>query len=1056
MSFTVYRSSAGSGKTYTLVREYLGIVLKNPDAFRNILAITFTNKAANEMRERILSSLKEISDPQTYRNKASVKYMLPDLMSATGLDQEKLKINAAEVLRLILHHYQDFSVSTIDSFVHRIIRTFAFDLHLPLNFEVEMDEDAMVGMAVDLLLGRVGMDKLPTDILLSFAESRIDEEKNWDIERDLKSFAGKLLKDDIAEYLPLLENMDTGDILGASRHMIRYTRDFEKEAREQASRLMKIWNDNDIGPADLYQGRSGVYGFVSRIAEGNFSKLELNSKAMPTLTDCKWTSSRPGPVQEQAIKNHMDEMNRILGHLAGYAGDHRPRYVLYTLLKRNIFQLAVLHEIGEILGQIRQSEGIIHISEFDKRIAGVVENEPVPFIYERLGDRYRHFLIDEFQDTSVLEWQNILPLIENSLAEAHFNMVVGDAKQAIYRFKGGEVEQLVKLPEIHKKPDKPEMLFREKQLTDHYRAMKLRSNYRSARQIIEFNNDLYTHISTKLPPSISGIYEDCYQDAPDDSDDGEVRISFIDAEGNKTDLETIYFDRIRSYIREMKDKGFALRDIAILTRSNIAASKIARYLLVDGISVVSAESLLLSSSPEVNFLVNCLDFVANREDKLALSVMLSYLSNTGSDDLHLLLSEMISRGDSAGSLRKFRDWLTAKNIDFSPVKLNQMGLFERVEEMVRLFSLDKSPDPYITFFLDVVFEYAANRRFLDEDFTAYWRDNSRKYSIIVPEGLNAVNVMTVHKAKGLEFPVVIFPFANSRVDISRDQKWVKLDEPEMPGLKVTLIPLTKALEETQYADVYREEEEKALLDMLNIMYVATTRPTSRLLIICDKPGTTGDQLKSMPSVFRSFLEAREMWDDSKDNYSFGEDNDIVEENTPEGDQLSLGEFISGDWRDHIRLSGKALERWDLAEDTRNMLWGNLVHNILSAVRDKNDIDGAMRKEILNGNLSEGEKEKIARLLQDVVQMPDLQSFFDGTFEVKNEAAIMTDKGREYRPDRIMIRGEQAIVLDYKTGKEDPEHLKQVQRYAELLEEIGFRPVEKYLLYINDPCKLIRV
>ncbi|HSG67728.1 MAG TPA: UvrD-helicase domain-containing protein, partial [Bacteroidales bacterium] len=802
MSFTVYRSSAGSGKTYTLVKEYLGIVLQDPFLFRNILAITFTNKAANEMRERILSSLRDIANPQENPDSSVVRNMLPDLVGITGLAPEEVSRQATVVLGNILHNYQDFSVGTIDSFIHRIIRTFAFDLHLPLNFEVEMDEQAMVGMAVDLLLGRVGIDKVPTDILKKFTESRIDDEKNWDVEKDLKSFAAKLLRDDIAQFLPVLEKMETSDIIAASEELLKYMKWFETEGQRQASSIIDIWQENDIAPEDLSYGKNGIYGYVRRLANGDFSKLTANNYVVATLGEDKWTSTKADGAKVAVINSIKTVLLQKAADLVNHVDNGKRRYIFYRLLKKNIFPLAVLHEIIAVMQQIREAEGIIHISEFDKRIAGVVGSEPVPFIYERLGDRYSHFLIDEFQDTSVLEWQNLLPLIENSLAEGKFNMVVGDAKQAIYRFKGGEVEQLVKLPEIYKKALTSEMIARERQLHDHYDDRKLQSNYRSRENVIGFNNAFYTFISTLLSGMLKDIYADCFQQSSGNSPGGEVRIHFIDQEGRKEDKEPVYFEQIRNYIGEMvQEHGYALRDIAILTRSNSSASKIARNLLLNGTNVISAESLLLSSSPEVNFLINCLDFITNSDNKLALANMLSFIVQRDGRELHPSMAELLSGKDKdTESLHRLQSYFIKAGIHFNREELSQMGLYERVEGLIRIFSLDNTLNPYLMFFLDAVYDYSMNKRFIDEDFTSYWRENSNKFSIVVPEGLDAVNVMTIHKAKGLEFPVVIYPFANSKVDIFRDKKWITIDDPRLPGLKAALIPLINDLSDTDYAD----------------------------------------------------------------------------------------------------------------------------------------------------------------------------------------------------------------------------------------------------------------
>ncbi|MDT8394063.1 MAG: UvrD-helicase domain-containing protein [Bacteroidales bacterium] len=1065
MSFTVYRSSAGSGKTYTLVKEYLKIVLSRQTGFRNILAITFTNKAANEMRDRILTSLKEMSGPEEFRESGSVKYMLPELMKLTGMDEQSLSQNAAGVLTNILHNYQDFAVSTIDSFVHRIIRTFAFDLHLPLNFEVELDEQNMVNMAVDILLGRVGIDENTTTILKRYTESRIDDEQNWDIENDLKKFSKRLLKDDIAEYLPALKSMKSKDLIAVHNKLAFTVRSFQQELSAKAASLMKLWNDNGITESDLFHGKSGIFGWVRRLDEQDFSKMEPNKYVIQTLEEDKWYSGKTDPARKVVIDSLKPQMLDLFQSITGYIDKHKSKFIFYRLLKRNIFPLAVLNEIDEVIGQIRSAEGIIHISEFDKRIARMVHDEPVPFIYERLGEKYQHFLIDEFQDTSVLEWQNILPLLENSLAVDQFNMIVGDAKQAIYRFKGGEVEQLVNLPEIYKKPDTPEMDSREQQLIRTYQPEILKYNFRSREEIINFNNDLYSYVSGLLPPLLQEIYAGGVQELPGPRPGGEVCLNFFDAKGKKEEWELDYYNKILEILDELVGQNvYSYRDIAILCRSNDDASKLARHLLLRGINVISAESLLLSSSPEVNFLVFCLDYIANDNDMLALAAMISYLNIEENDDglhEHLLICRPDKgAGNNDIAWKGFQTFLKSKNIVFKPAELRQMGLYERVEALVRIFITSPVPDPYIIFFLDAVFEYSRNKRLAPEDFTTYWRDNNRKYSIVVPEGQDAVNIMTIHKAKGLEFPVVIYPFANSRLNIAREQKWEHINDPDLPGLKTALLPLSSDLKETDHKALYEMEKDKALLDMLNILYVATTRPTERLFLLCNKPpakknATAGD-LTSIPELLKAWLIHKELWNPDKDEYRLGDPGHVPFKRKEKEKPRHQQQYISSDWRRKILLSGHAAEYWDLDDDARNLEWGKLVHAILARVVNASEIDQVISEEINQGRISGEESIVLSGILKKIVESREVMPFFDGSWQVKNEAAIMRSGGSEYRPDRIMFKENKAIVLDYKTGVRSAAHIQQLNRYGELLKEMGYDPVEKYLLYIDREFELLPV
>ncbi|MEE4255807.1 MAG: UvrD-helicase domain-containing protein [Bacteroidales bacterium] len=1054
-NFHVYRSSAGSGKTYTLVKEYLKLALAgNTRAYVHILAITFTNKAANEMRERILSYLEQIAAPEEHKDDPAIKYLLPELSKELDTDKNILSERAAQVLTSIMHNYQEFAVSTIDSFMHRIVRTFAFDLHLPLNFDVETEDDVLVQQAVDILLGRVGVDDETTKALTGFTESRIEDEQNWDIERDLRTFSKRLLRDDIVKFLPQLQKMDSESILAVSTKLNSACREFERKLQSMAVEIMRLWDSNGLTVSDFPYGKSGMYGYMIKLYERNFKDIDKNSRFLDALNDDKWYS-KSLPAERKAIIDEIKEdMRRPMLAMHEYIQANKEQYRAYSILRKNIFQLAVLNEILKVVDQVRENDGVIHISEFDKRIAGVVHSEPVPFIYERLGEKYHHYLIDEFQDTSVLEWQNLLPLVENALATEQFSMLVGDGKQAIYRFKGGEVEQLARLPEIFDKPALPEMDDREASLDRNYAGKNLGSNFRSRDEIIRFNNSFYTFLSGMLPERLQKIYRDCEQEIGKPKPGGEVCISFIDEEGKKEDKEPVYISRILDRVRDLQEhRGYAFRDIAILTRSNSEASKIARELLKAGIDVVSAESLLLSSSHEVNFIIHCLDHLANHEDKPAGAGMLSYLARRYPDEK---LNELLQRGIREAEPGFMLDFLDSKGIRFNRAELMQMGLYDRVEALIRDFSLHERPDPYLFFFLDVVHNYGMNKRFVPEEFTEFWRANRHRFSIVVPEGVDAVRVMTIHKAKGLEFPVVIFPFANDTAEMRNEQKWVYISDENLPELSTALLPLSKAMQETRFSEVYGREQEMQQLDLLNLLYVATTRPADILHIMCDMPKKTTEEINNIPSMTRAYLEHTGLWSEGQTEYLIGTEGQRATEEKTVIDALQPASFISGDWRESIVLSGHAAEYWDLEDDAVNLEWGRVVHNILAGIVKRDDTEAMVKKAVTEGVIPPEKAQELEILLKRILGEEELRSFFDGSFEVKNEAAIMQSDGREFRPDRVMIREGEAIVLDYKTGKEEQKYIKQLERYASLLNDMGYSVKGKFLLYLDEDYRLEKV
>nr|NQU94195.1 UvrD-helicase domain-containing protein [Bacteroidota bacterium] len=441
MSFTVYKSSAGSGKTFTLVKEYLKITLNQPNKFRNILAITFTNKAANEMKERIITNLKDISSATPDQNSPAIKFLLPELVKETGLSPETITLRANKVLELILHNYADFSICTIDSFVHRIIRTFAHDLNLPINFEVELDTNILIEQTIDFLISEAGKNEKLTKALIKFTETKAEDEKSWHIEKDLKDFAETLMKEDGQIYLEKLRQLNLQDFFNIIKKVNEFIKSTEQTLVKQAQNATSIIKGTNLPNTAFYRGRNGIAKYFEYIADYRFDKLSPNSFVETTINENKWHGSKTDKDDKIIIDGIKDNLIEIYNNIQDILAENYDEYNLFLMLKRKLYPMAVLSEIEKVLVKIKSENNIVHISEFNKRIADIVLNEPVPFIYERLGERYNHFLLDEFQDTSVLQWQNLLPLLDNSLAEGNFNMIVGDGKQAIYRWRSGEVEQ---------------------------------------------------------------------------------------------------------------------------------------------------------------------------------------------------------------------------------------------------------------------------------------------------------------------------------------------------------------------------------------------------------------------------------------------------------------------------------------------------------------------------------------------------------------------------------------------------------------------------------------
>ncbi|HRG39210.1 MAG TPA: UvrD-helicase domain-containing protein, partial [Bacteroidia bacterium] len=874
-NFTVYKSSAGSGKTFTLVKEYLALALTDtqypPQAYKHILAITFTNKAAAEMKERISKALKELAEEDYTVISSGTKTLLNALKehvklnTAQKLDDAIIRRRAQHILTAILHNYSDFAIGTIDSFVHKVVRTFAFDLKIPMSFEIEMDDDRLLTQAIDLLIAQIGNDEQLTKALIEFTERKTDDEKNWHIEYDLKLFAKHLLKEEGGFYIDKLRHLKVDDFFKIKDTLFEELKKFETSIIQPAKNAIDLIQKNGLSAKDFYYGDTGIAGYFEKIAKGRLDALAPNSYVKATAGEDKWYGGKIATSEKQAIDGIKNQLLDYFMQIQQLKDEGYSDYIVLKLINKNIYSLAVLNEIEKLLIQYKTQNNVLHISEFNKMIAKIVLNEPIPFIYERLGERYSNYLIDEFQDTSVLQFQNLLPLIDNSLASGHFTMLVGDGKQAIYRWRGGEVEQFAMLPNIFAHNDNPLVLERESALIRNYDPRILDKNYRSKREVIEFNNAVFKFLSNQLNEKYKKIYDNQEQGFNSENTGGFVQIEFVKAE--REERREQYMQRTFETILHLQKDNYQLKDIVILVRKNTDGSDIANFLTDKKIPVISSDSLLLSNSTQINFIFSVLKYLANNTDSITHAEIIEYLVAKNYIS-NATLDELLLQKETTGLSAIFEN----AGIVFNANYLSKLALYELCEELIRVFKLNKTPNAYLQFFLDEVLNYSTKKNNNLSEFIEYWDEKRNKASLIVPQGMNAVSIMTIHRSKGLEFPAVILPFLDAKVDTGKKDLWIDLNNEKIPELPSAIVPTNKELMETPYADLYEEEKGKSLLDSLNVLYVALTRAEERIYVFTGKPGKSVDSRTNVTDMFIHYLQDAGLWNESENTYSFGELN----------------------------------------------------------------------------------------------------------------------------------------------------------------------------------------
>lgn len=990
------------------------------------------------MKERIISALKELSSPKAGEISAMAKVLSEELQ----FDPFTLAERAKDILGEILHNYSDFAIGTIDSFTHRIVRAFAHDLRLPVNFEVETDSDKLIREAVDILIGKIGDDPKLTDVLVKFSEDRTDEQKSWQIERELQQVAKHLLTEEGSTNADKLRKLSIDDFLLFRNNLRKANATFEAKIISLAKNAMELITKHGLDLSDFANGANGIAGRFNAYANGKLDNFPLpNSHAEKAIVSGKWNSAKASASAKDAIDAIKPELESIWKELEDIREHEFPEFSFRRMVFKNIYALAVLNEIEKIIFSFRTEQNILHISEFNRIIARVVFAEPVPFIYERLGEKYTNYLIDEFQDTSVVQWQNLLPLVENALAGNNFTMLVGDGKQAIYRWRGGEVAQFAHLPKVYDHTDNPLVAERAESLKRNYREKHLAKNFRSKAEIVQFNNLFFRQLSNLLSENSKIIYDKLEQEFNPENTGGYVRVEAVAQD--ELSEENIYIQKVIATVEQLQQEGWQYSEICILTRTNSEGSQAATALLEAGIQVLSSESLLLKQSPVVAFMVAMLKCIDHPSDELAGAQALEFM--VANKKIHGPLHERLNEFQQ--NHNRLQTVLSMNGINFNPIHFSRLPLYQRCEELIETFQLGEKADSYLLFFLDEVLSYSNGRNSDRLDFFEWWEDRSRAASVVVAEGMNAVSVMTIHKSKGLEFPVVILPFADWEFEKHKKELWVDIDDKILPGLSTALIRVSKELEQTNHAYVYTEERDKTFLDVLNVLYVAMTRAEQRLYIFTSPVEGKVDEPSNVAEALQTSLEAMGIpFVESVSEY--GKEGQREESGESATRCIRPDKIQSHNWENRISIKANSSDIWD--EEVNKVLdRGKLLHEILSHIETKADIDEAIETILQEGFSDSHETEEIKSQLEQIINLKELENCFSGKGKVRRETEILLPDGKRLRPNRVIENADETIILDYKSGKPNVSDKKKLDRYGEVLKEMGYPVIRKKIVYTES-------
>ena len=1062
--FKVYQASAGAGKTFTLIKEYLKLCLVNEGAvgnYKHILAITFTNAAANEMKGKIVNALCEIINSTTVEPNS----MEAILMEELGISDAELKRNAQSLMTCIMHDYSSFCVSTIDAFVQKLSRTFANDLGLPSQYTVSIDTDE-VAEAVTENIGLKIRDKedgeeedFLTRVLIDFSNNQFDNERSTAIEQQLAEFVTKLTKekayqkDEDNNIKDKVQYQQTLDFLNA-RLVV-----FENTIKSYVEDFRAVEHKYDLTVNDYWQKKSGVGAFIGKLEKKEY--IQPNSYFHTAIEKRKCLSDTSKTEANEALL-------KILGSLETYYGEEHGKFLFYKSQCNLLYLYALRSIIRDAFKQLADDEQIVHISEFNKLLNKVMGDFSVPFVYERMGERFHHVFVDEFQDTSILQWQNLLPLIDNGLAEKKMSMVVGDGKQSIYRFRSGEVEQIVRLPEIYALPhDEREATFLqyEKNLESNFGFTNLDTNYRSFTQVVDFNNAFFESAYHQLSDKLKKVYVDEKPDSEDGvcifqkkakKEEGMVQVEFYDP-GEPPDYCK---EHVEAIVRELVDqRGYQYEDIAVLTRKKELGSDIASYLNDKNIPVISQESILLKSSDKVQLLVNTLRYLIEDDNVINVANVLYFWKmvrkmqqNTGFDgDISNWFAGVkdIARGNTA-----IEKVMGIGEAGLLKATLSQSTcIYDLCAALMRIYGLDTIRDAFLNYFMEEVFSAQSGIKEGIKDFLTYWDTKQDKLSVKSVSG-NAVKIMTIHKSKGLEFPVVIYPDAITNLDdkLRRNvpnEEWLSPEElgfDAIPSLEKVLLKLDSTAEKMggKPAEKVQLEKDSNRLDNLNLLYVAFTRAVQRLYVIA-KVGT--------PNVIHDFLKDKtdhQVQESESLMYRFGDpDFRNPKEKALETETAELPDSGSIDWFHSITVDADPTRLWHAeSERLQPREWGELVHQILSRIRYPKDTETVLKPYLADGTIDSDTAAWIREMMAKMAQNGQIAAAFQPSAKVKTECEVLY-QGQVRRLDRYAELPDAIYLIDYKTGKKDEAHQKQVRTYASALHEMTDKEIRAFLVYLDE-------
>ena len=1037
----VYKASAGSGKTFTLAVEYIKHLVRNPYAYRHILAVTFTNKATTEMKERILGQLHGIH----IGDDASIPY-LNRLMEDLGMSADEIRERAGKALTLMIHDYSRFRVETIDSFFQSVMRNLARELELGANLNLELDNTGALGEAVDSMIEKLNRNSPVLHWLLDYIEERIRDDKQWKVSNEIKEFGKNIFNEEYIEKGELLRK--TLEDRNAISNYRKKLKAMEEEALEQmkgfGDQFFGVLEENGLDVTDLSYKENGVAGYFIKLQKGSTEDKIKGTRVVGCMDDAsKWTG-KTHKRKDEIIALAERELIPLLKTAEEFRSKNNRIINSCQLSLRYVNNIRLLNNIDEEVRLMNQEKNRFLLADTNALLHNIVREGDPSFVFEKIGTQIRHVMIDEFQDTSRMQWGNFKLLLNEGLSQGADSLIVGDVKQSIYRWRSGDWTIL-------------------NGLKDHIGPFPivgktLNTNRRSEANIIRFNNEIFTSACRCL----NGIHHqeqgtDCeellhaYRDVEQQSErkevKGSVKVTFLPKKEDISYTEDT-LEHLAQEVNDMVEQGVKVNDMAILVRKNNVIPTIADYFdKHTPYRIVSDEAFRLDASLAINMLMDALRYIVNEENRIAQAQLASAYQNEvlhRDIDLNTLL------------LGDLNDFLPTEFLEEKET-LRLMPLFELLERLTHIFRLSGigNQDAYLFSFHDAVTEYLQKHSSELTAFLQYWEEKLC-YKTIPSGNIEGLRILSIHKSKGLEFHTVFLPFCDWKLENERASYiWCTPTEAPFDDLRLLPINYGSTMNESIYREDYRKEKLQLWVDNLNLLYVAFTRPKCNLVVWCKEnhPNTVSELLAS--AIPDTSCEGEE------GIYRWGE---VCPSEPPAGERTSANllnvkpesivvNMESTDVSIEFKQSNRSAVFIDGEEDPsgKYIRQGQVMHNLFALIRTSQDMEGAINRLRMEGIIeSDAHEQQIRKLVNWALNHPQVKEWFSGSWTLYNECAILYRENGELqtrRPDRVMMKDGQVVVVDFKFGKPYPEYNAQVKEYMDLLHGMGYGRVSGYLWYV---------